>query len=91
MKVSVVVTTYNHERYIAQALDSVLAQETRFPYEILITEDCSTDGTRAIVTEYAARYPDRIRLCLSERNLCSTRSLRERSGQRGRAPGVPRR
>lgn len=71
MKVSVLVMTYNHERFIRQALDSVLTQETNFPYEVIISEDCSTDGTRAIVQEYKSRLPEKIRLILSERNIAS--------------------
>ena len=68
---TVLVMTYNHCRFIRQALDSVLAQRTHFPFEILISEDRSTDGTREIVEEYAARHPDRIRLLLSASNLRS--------------------
>lgn len=60
---------YNHERYIAQALDSALAQRTDFAYEIVIGEDCSTDNTRAIAIEYAKRFPDKIRLLAHEKNL----------------------
>ncbi|MCS6926701.1 MAG: glycosyltransferase [Candidatus Binatia bacterium] len=71
MKISVLVMTYNHKEFIAQALDSVLMQETDFPYEILISEDCSTDGTREIVQTYHRRFPEKIRLLLSERNLAS--------------------
>lgn len=71
MKVSVLVVTYNHERYIAQALESVAVQDADFPYEILISEDCSTDGTRDIVRAFAARHPERVRLLLSERNVRS--------------------
>lgn len=59
--VSVCITTYNHERFLAQALDSVLAQQCDFPIEILVGEDASTDGTRAIVEDYARRHPDIIR------------------------------
>lgn len=69
VKVSVALTTYNHESFIAQALDSVLAQETTFPYEIVIGDDRSTDRTRGIVLEYAHRHPDRIRLILPDANL----------------------
>jgi glycosyltransferase involved in cell wall biosynthesis len=69
MKVSVIVTTYNHENYIAQAIESVLAQEVSFDYEVIIGEDCSTDGTRAMVLELQQRHPDRIRLLLPDRNL----------------------
>jgi glycosyltransferase involved in cell wall biosynthesis len=68
-KVSVCMVTYNQQQYIAQAIDSVLAQQTDFAVEIVIGEDCSTDGTRAIVEEYARRHPDRIRLLPPERNL----------------------
>lgn len=71
MKASVLLITYNHERYIDQALNSVLSQETGFEFEIIISEDASTDGTREIVRGWADRFPDRIRLILSERNMRS--------------------
>lgn len=67
--VSVWITTYNHEQFIAQAIESVLMQQTTFTYELIIGEDCSTDGTRAIVLGYKARYPDKIKLLLPETNL----------------------
>ncbi len=69
MKASVLIVTYNHEKFIARALDSALMQETDFDYEIVIGEDCSTDRTREIVLEYRNRYPDRIKLLLNETNL----------------------
>src|SRR5262245_52680550 len=69
MMVSVILVTYNHERYIAQALDSVLSQEAPFEFEVLVSEDCSTDRTCEIVSRYYRLYPDRIRLLLSEQNL----------------------
>lgn len=50
--VSVYMITYNHEKYIAQALESALMQKTKFDFEIVIGEDCSTDGTRAIVNPH---------------------------------------
>ena len=67
MKVSVCITTYNHRPFIAQALDGVLSQQTDFDFEILLGEDDSSDGTRQIALDYAARYPDRIRLFLHDR------------------------
>src|SRR4051812_40259185 len=67
--VSVHMITFNHERYIAQAIESVLAQNAPFPIELVIGEDASTDGTRAIVEEYCRRYPGTVRACLRERNL----------------------
>jgi glycosyltransferase involved in cell wall biosynthesis len=69
VKVSVHMPAYNHEKYIAEALDSALMQEADFPWEIVIGEDCSTDGTRAVARRYATRYPERIRLIENERNL----------------------
>lgn len=67
--VSVCMITYNHEPFIAQAIEGVLIQETNFKVELVIGEDCSTDGTRQICETYAAQYPDRIRLLPSENNL----------------------
>jgi glycosyltransferase involved in cell wall biosynthesis len=61
MKVSVVMPAYNHERYIAQAIESVLCQKTDFEFELLIGEDDSTDQTRSIVRHYAEQNPDIIR------------------------------
>jgi len=67
--ISVWITTYNHEPFIAQAIESVLMQQTTFTYEIVIGEDCSTDATREIVLLYKSRYPDKIRLLLPSTNL----------------------
>lgn len=67
--VSVCMTTYNHERYIAQAIESVLRQQTDFAVEVVVGEDCSTDNTLAICREYEAKYPDRVRVIASERNI----------------------
>ena len=66
--ISVWVTTYNHFGFIEKCLDSILAQETRYSFEICLGEDESTDGTREICREYAARYPNIIRLFLRDRN-----------------------
>jgi glycosyltransferase involved in cell wall biosynthesis len=69
MKVTVVIVTYNHERFIGKALESVIVQQANFDFEIVISEDCSTDATRHIVLDWKKRYPDRIRLILSEQNI----------------------
>ena len=69
IKVSVCITTYNLEKYIAQTIDSVLKQKTSFDFEILIGDDCSQDRTRDILHEYQNRYPDKIRLNLQEKNV----------------------
>lgn len=61
--------THNHAPYIAQAIESVLAQVTTFDVELVIGEDASLDDTRRIVQDYHRRYPDRIRLLLPPRSL----------------------
>jgi glycosyltransferase involved in cell wall biosynthesis len=75
MKVSIPMITYNHERYISQAIESALAQQTSFDYEIVIGEDCSTDRTRDIVIGYQQSYPGKIRLLLPEQNLGGNRNF----------------
>jgi glycosyltransferase involved in cell wall biosynthesis len=72
--VSVAMSVYNREQFIAQAIESVLMQETAFVVELVIGEDCSTDGTRRIVQAYAGKYPSVIRALLPERNLGVSRN-----------------
>lgn len=55
--VSICSITYNHAPYIRQCLDGFLMQKTSFPFEIIIHDDCSTDGTTEIIREYTAKYP----------------------------------
>jgi len=61
--------TYNHAPYIQQAIEGVLEQKTTFPFELVIGEDCSTDGTREIVFSYQKKYPDIICVVTSEKNV----------------------
>lgn len=56
--VSIVCITYNHARFIRDALDGFVMQKTNFSFEILVNDDASTDGTADIVREYEARYPN---------------------------------
>jgi len=65
--VSVCVITFQHKNYIKECLDGILMQKTNFPFEILLGEDASTDGTREICMEYAKKYSDKIRLFLHKR------------------------
>ena len=69
MKLSVCVFTYNHEKFIAQAIESVLMQKATFKFELLIGEDCSTDKTREVVECYKKRFPEKIKVIYNERNL----------------------
>jgi glycosyltransferase involved in cell wall biosynthesis len=61
--------TYNHERFVAQAIESVLAQRVDFPIEIVIGEDCSTDNTRQILRSFSAKHPSLFRLLLPSENI----------------------
>ncbi len=67
--VSICVITYNHQQYIAETLDSILSQQTDFPFEIVIGEDCSTDDTRKICAQYRDQHPEIISLLPEEQNL----------------------
>ena len=59
--VSIITFTYNHEKFIAKAIEGFLIQKTSFPIEVLINEDASTDGTAAIVRKYEAEHPEIIK------------------------------
>lgn len=66
---SIYVATYNHEKYIGQALDSILKQKTKYSYEVLVGEDCSPDGTRDILKEYEQKYPGKFQMFYREKNM----------------------
>lgn len=83
--ISVLVCTYNHEKYLAQAIESVLKQKCDEPLEILIGDDCSTDGTGKIADEYQSRFPDKVRVIRPEKNGGATqnglRLIKEAKGE----------
>jgi glycosyltransferase involved in cell wall biosynthesis len=68
IKVSVCVVTYNQENYIRQCLQSIVDQKVDFNFEIIVGDDCSTDGTRVIVQEFLNKYPKLIRVVFHEKN-----------------------
>jgi len=73
-KVSVCVITYNQEKYIRQCINSILNQIVDFNYEIIIGDDCSTDGTRDIVMELTKEYPEKIRYIFQNINTGGTKN-----------------
>lgn len=79
--VTVICVTYNHENYIAQALDSFLAQKTNFKFKVFVGEDCGTDRTADIIREYAARYPDIVVPFLREKNMGPQRNALDMCAQ----------
>ncbi len=69
LKLSILVPTFNHGKFITQMLDGALMQKTDFDYEIIIGDDASTDDNAIIIKEYADRFPDKIRAFLHIENL----------------------
>lgn len=66
--VSICCITYNHHLYIRQCLNGFLMQKTNFAFEVIINDDCSTDGTTEILREYASKYPDIIKPIFQDEN-----------------------
>lgn len=73
--VSVAMITYNHEPYIAKAIEGVINQQTEYPFELIIGEDRSFDRTREIVLEYQKKYPEVVRVLIPERNTGSIKNM----------------
>jgi glycosyltransferase involved in cell wall biosynthesis len=67
--------SYNHERYISDAITSILAQRTDFQYEIVIGDDCSTDETPDIIETYRRSNPETIRILHREKRLGNKRNF----------------
>lgn len=70
--------TYNHEKFIRDAIEGFLMQETTFPVEILIHDDASTDNTSEVIREYESRYPKLFRCFYQPENTYSRPDWRER-------------
>ena len=67
--VSICCITYNHEKYIEEALDSFLMQETDFPFEIVVDDDCSTDNSAEVLKKYIKKFPTLMNVRLREKNV----------------------
>jgi glycosyltransferase involved in cell wall biosynthesis len=66
-KISAIVPNYNHGRFLAQRLDSILAQ-TYLNIEVTVLDDCSSDNSREVIDDYVARYPGRIKKMYNQTN-----------------------
>ena len=69
--ISIICNTYNHEKYIGQALDSFLMQKVNVPFEVLVHDDASTDGTPEIIRQYVEKYPGLVKPILQHENQMS--------------------
>ena len=68
-KVSVCVVTYNQEKYIRQCLQSIVDLETDFDFEVIVGEDCSTDGTRSVIRAFVVKYPNIVNPIFRDTNI----------------------
>lgn len=84
--VSVVIPTYNHEKFIKKAIDSVLAQKTEYSFEVLVGEDKSSDNTKLVLQEYERLNPGKIKVFYRDHNL-SNDKLENAPDLRRRARG----
>ena len=69
MKLSIVVLVYNQKDYISRTIDSIINQQSNYDFEVIIGDDCSTDGTKDIILEYAKKYPNIIKPVIRNTNL----------------------
>ncbi len=74
--ISILVLAYNHEDYIAQTIESILAQKTNYPYKILICDDCSSDNTRSIIQSYIDKKPNIFTPIFNKRNIGLNETLK---------------
>lgn len=75
MKVSIVMITYNHERFLKQALDGILKQKTSFEYELIVGEDCSPDGSRDLIQSYIPRFQGKLKPIFRPKNLGAVKNM----------------
>lgn len=76
-KVSIVMPVYNHERFLKQALDSILMQEVNFDYELIVGEDCSRDNSRNILKEYENKFEGKMVVLYRDRNYGAIRNIKD--------------
>lgn len=73
--VSIIMMSYNHGKFIRQALESVLMQETDYTYELLVGDDCSPDNTQDIIREMEPKFGGKMRPILREKNLGALKNM----------------
>jgi glycosyltransferase involved in cell wall biosynthesis len=76
-KLTVCLITYNHRKYIREAIDSIFSQKTTFGWNVHIYDDHSTDGTTDILREYQQQYPDKITLIIQPQNVGAAENWRQ--------------
>lgn len=74
LEVTVCIIAYNQEKYIRQCLQSIIDQKTNFDFDVIVGDDCSTDGTQEIIKEFASKFPAMVRTIFQEKNTGGTRN-----------------
>ena len=80
-EVDITLLCYNHGKYVARCLDSILSQKTNFKFRIFISDDCSTDNSQEVIREYEIKYPDIVFPIYNKKNMGVTKNsaqLKER-------------
>jgi glycosyltransferase involved in cell wall biosynthesis len=77
LMVAIQMITYNHENYIAKAIESVMSQKTKFNFKLIIAEDFSNDNTRSICLDFKKKYPEQIQLILNDTNIGVVRNAKQ--------------
>jgi len=80
-KVTILTISYNQDKYIAQTLESFIMQKTDFVFEVIIGDDCSTDGTSEIIRRYANKYPNIIKSVLRNKNIGAEQNFIDIAGK----------
>lgn len=75
VKLSICLIVYNHEKYLVEAIESILMQNVNFKYEIIVGDDKSSDNSRKILSEYKEKFPDKINLLFQEENVGGTKNI----------------
>jgi glycosyltransferase involved in cell wall biosynthesis len=76
LMLSVCCITYNHKQFIGEAIDGFLMQKTNFPFDVVIGDDCSTDGASEIIDAYKEKYPDKIKVIRGSKNVGAHENMR---------------
>lgn len=75
--ITTIIVSYNHEKYIQEAIESAIKQQGNFTHEILISDDCSTDKTQQIIKQYAEKYPNLIRNISNKKNIGISNNIKK--------------
>ena len=77
IKITTIIVSYNQEKYIKEAIESAVKQQGNFIHEILVSDDCSNDNTKKIISEYEKKYPDLIKNISNKKNIGISNNIKK--------------